>query len=115
MKALLVRHLSKVYSNGTAALKGIDLAVAEGDFFALLGQNGAGKSTTISIISSLVKKTAGKISVLGYDLDSETRAVKTLIGVMPQEMNFSPFEKVADILICQAGYYGIPRSLAYER
>jgi ABC-2 type transport system ATP-binding protein len=115
MDALSVRDLRKVYANGTVALKGIDLDVTEGDFFALLGQNGAGKSTTIGIVSSLINKTAGRIKVLGYDLDLETPAVKSLIGVMPQELNFSLFEKVADILICQAGYYGIPRSQAEDR
>lgn len=115
MKALSVRALKKVYPNGTIALKGVDLDVKEGDFFALLGQNGAGKSTTISIISSLVKKTSGKVQVLGHDLDRETAKVKALLGVMPQEVNFGMFEKVANILIYQAGYYGIPRKLAYER
>ena len=115
MKALSVRQLRKVYTNGTVALKGIDLDVAEGDFFALLGQNGAGKSTTIGIISSLVRKTEGQVSVLGHDLDNEPSIVKSLIGVMPQEVNFSLFDKVSDILLCQAGYYGIPRSQAYER
>lgn len=115
MEALSVQNLRKVYTNGTVALKGIDLDVAEGDFFALLGQNGAGKSTTIGIISSLVRKTSGKVKVLGHDLDLETAKVKSLIGVMPQEINFGLFEKISDILICQAGYYGIPSSLAYER
>lgn len=115
MEALSVRNLRKVYKNGTVALKGIDLDVTEGDFFALLGQNGAGKSTTIGIISSLVSKTSGKVSVLGHDLDLETADVKALIGVMPQEVNFGLFEKISDILICQAGYYGIPRALACER
>ena len=115
MQALSVQNLRKVYKNGTVALKGIDLDVAEGDFFALLGQNGAGKSTTISIISSLVNKTSGKVSVLGHDQDLEPAQVKSLIGVMPQEVNFGMFEKISDILIFQAGYYGIPRSLASDR
>ncbi len=115
MTALSVRNLRKVYTNGTVALKGIDLDVAQGDFFALLGQNGAGKSTTIGIISSLITKTSGKISVLGHDLDLETAQVKSLLGVVPQEMNFSLFEKISDILIFQAGYYGIRRALAIER
>src|SRR5579863_1832491 len=115
MEALSVHNLCKVYKNGTAALRGIDLKVAEGDFFALLGQNGAGKSTTIGIISSLITKTHGQVKVLGKDLDLETAQVKSLIGVMPQEINFSLFDKVSDILICQAGYYGIPRSLAIPR
>lgn len=115
MSALSIRQLTKTYSNGVTALKGIDFDVHEGDFFALLGQNGAGKSTTIGIISSLVKKTAGKISIFGYDLETEAAQAKALIGVMPQEINFSTFEKVSHILICQAGYYGIPRAIACER
>lgn len=115
MEALSVRNLRKVYPNGTIALRGIDLDVSEGDFFALLGQNGAGKSTTIGILSSLVAKTSGRVTVLGHDLDLETSQVKSLIGVMPQEVNFSLFEKVSDILICQAGYYGIPSSIATHR
>lgn len=115
MNALSVQGLTKVYRNGIAALKGINLEVAEGDFFALLGQNGAGKSTSISIICSLINKTAGKVSVFGYDTDTHLAEAKSLIGVVPQEMNFSLFEKISQILINQAGYYGIPRSIAEER
>lgn len=115
MKALSVQKLSKVYSNGISALKGIDLEVNEGDFFALLGQNGAGKSTTIGIVCSLVNKTSGKVFVFGHDTDSELAKAKALIGVVPQEMNFSIFEKISQILINQAGYYGIPKKIADER
>lgn len=115
MNALSVSNLKKEYSNGVYALKGIDLTVPEGDFFALLGQNGAGKSTTISIICSLVNKTSGKIEVFGHDTDKELAIAKSLIGVVPQEMNFSLFEKISHILINQAGYYGIPKSIAHER
>jgi ABC-2 type transport system ATP-binding protein len=115
MNALSVEKLTKVYSNGIAALKGIDLKVAEGDFFALLGQNGAGKSTTIGIICSLVNKTAGKVIVFGRDTDIELAQAKSLIGVVPQEMNFSLFENISQILINQAGYYGIPKKIAIER
>lgn len=115
MTALSVQQLTKVYSNGVSALKGIDLEVAEGDFFALLGQNGAGKSTTISIICSLVTKTKGKVFVFGHDLDTELAQAKSLIGVVPQEMNFSLFDKISHILINQAGYYGIPKKIATER
>ncbi len=115
MKALSVKQLTKTYANGITALKGIDLEVAQGDFFALLGQNGAGKSTTISIICSLVNKTAGKIHVFGHDTDTELSQAKALIGVVPQEMNFSLFEKISHILINQAGYYGIPRRIAEQR
>ena len=115
MNALSVKKLTKTYSNGTSALKGIDLEVAEGDFFALLGQNGAGKSTTISIICSLVNKTSGKIHVFGHDTDIKPAEAKSLIGIVPQEINFNSFEKLSHILINQAGYYGIPPKIALER
>jgi ABC-2 type transport system ATP-binding protein len=115
MKALSVKALTKTYSNGVTALKGIDLDVAEGDFFALLGQNGAGKSTTIGIICSLINKTSGKVNIFGHDTDKELIQAKSLIGVVPQEMNFSLFDTVSNILINQAGYYGIPRHLAKQR
>jgi ABC-2 type transport system ATP-binding protein len=115
MNALSVQQLTKIYSNGITALKGIDLEVAEGDFFALLGQNGAGKSTTIGIICSLVNKTSGKVFVFGHDLDKELALAKSLIGVVPQEMNFSMFDTVENILIHQAGYYGIPKNIAMPR
>lgn len=115
MLALSVKQLSKVYSNGMSALKGIDLEVKQGDFFALLGQNGAGKSTTIGIICSLINKTAGKVQVFGHDLDTEMAQAKSLIGVVPQEANFSLFEKISHILINQAGYYGIPKKIAVQR
>ena len=115
MTALTVKHLTKTYRNGVVALKGINLDVAEGDFFALLGQNGAGKSTTISIICSLVNKTSGKVFIFGHDMDHELAKAKSLIGIVPQEINFSQFEKISQILINQAGYYGIPRHHAIER
>lgn len=113
--ALSVRQLTKTYANGITALKGIDLDVPEGDFFALLGQNGAGKSTTIGIVCSLVNKTSGRIHVFGHDTDIELAQAKSLIGVVPQEMNFSLFENITQILINQAGYYGIPKNIASER
>ena len=115
MKALSVKQLRKVYPNGLAALKGIDLDVEQGDFFALLGQNGAGKSTTIGIICSLVNKTSGSISVFDYDTDTDLAKAKSLIGVVPQEINFNSFEKISQILVNQAGYYGIPKHIATER
>lgn len=115
MNALTVKNLAKVYPNGVTALKGIDLEVKEGDFFALLGQNGAGKSTTIGIICSLVNKSSGTVSVFGHDIDIELAKAKSLIGVVPQEMNFSVFETLAQILTNQAGYYGIPKHIAEER
>jgi len=115
VKALQITNLKKTYKNGLHALKGISLEVDEGDFFALLGPNGAGKSTTIGIITSLVNKTDGKVSVFGLDIDSHSVAAKSLIGVAPQEINFSQFENPLEILLNQAGYYGINRKTAYER
>lgn len=115
MSALVVENLKKTYSNGVEALKGIDFTVDEGDFFALLGPNGAGKSTVIGIISSLVNKSSGNISVFGYDVDDERTAAKCQIGVVPQEFNFPVFEKVHRIILDQAGYYGIERSVAAAR
>src|SRR3990167_6912466 len=115
MTALTVKQLTKQYPNGTSALKGINLDVAQGDFFALLGQNGAGKSTTISIICSLVKKTSGKVYVFGHDADDEQALAKSFIGVVPQEINFGQFEKISHILINQAGFYGIPKHIAIIR
>lgn len=105
--AISIRGLEKTYANGFQALKGINLEVQQGDFFALLGPNGAGKSTTIGILSSLVNKSAGSVSVFGHDLDTDLLAAKRCIGVVPQEFNFSQFEKTMDILVNQAGYYGI--------
>lgn len=113
--ALDIQQLRKVYDNGFEALKGIDLRVDQGDFFALLGPNGAGKSTTLGIVSSLVNKGSGQVRVCGFDLDSQREGVKRSLGVVPQEFNFNSFEKVDDILIQQAGYYGIKRKLATER
>lgn len=115
MKALSLRALCKRYPNGFEALKGIDLEVRTGDFFALLGPNGAGKSTTIGIVCSLVNKTSGTVSVFGYDTDRERDAAKRCIGLVPQEINFNQFDKVGDILVNQAGYYGIPRREARKR
>ncbi len=115
MGALSIHHLHKVYRNGFEALKGIDLEVEEGDFFALLGPNGAGKSTAIGIISSLVTKSSGRVRVFGHDLDAEPEAVKACIGLVPQEFNFNQFEPVVEIVVNQAGFYGIPRAEAFRR
>jgi len=115
MKALEIHNLKKTYANGVQALKGIDLEVSEGDFFALLGPNGAGKSTTIGIITSLVKKSGGKVFVYGYDLDTHSVDAKSLIGIVPQELNFSQFESCIEIVVNQGGFYGISRKLARER
>lgn len=113
--ALAIKQLSKTYEDKFEALKGIDLNVAPGDFFALLGPNGAGKSTTIGIICSLVRKTAGTVKIFGHDIDQDFSLAKQYVGVVPQEFNFNQFEKPIDILINQAGYYGIPAKLARER
>lgn len=112
MYALEIKNLIKQYPTGVQALKGIDLCVEQGDFYALLGHNGAGKSTTIGIISSLVNKTSGTIKVFGYDLDKQKIQLKQQIGLVPQEFNFNQFEKVIDVLINQAGFYGIKRCQA---
>ena len=113
--ALLISNLRKTFGGGFEALKGIDLMVESGDFFALLGPNGAGKSTTIGIICSLVKKTSGSVSVYGVDIDNNFAGAKKNIGVVPQEFNFHQFEKPFHILVTQAGYYGIPRSISEHR
>jgi ABC-2 type transport system ATP-binding protein len=115
MNALCVRGLVKTYKNGVQALKGVDLDVAPGDFFALLGPNGAGKTTLIGVITSLVNKTAGKVSVFGLDMDQNLDAAKACIGVVPQEVNFNLFESPETILVNQAGFYGVERSVARER
>ncbi|RMF15355.1 MAG: ABC transporter ATP-binding protein [Gammaproteobacteria bacterium] len=106
--ALEIRNLKKTYGNGFEALKGISLNVGQGDFFALLGPNGAGKSTTLGIVSSLVNKSAGEVRIFGHDLDTDLVAAKKALGVVPQEFNFNQFEKVFDIVVTQAGYYGMP-------
>ncbi|MDQ8937198.1 ABC transporter ATP-binding protein [Acinetobacter rudis] len=113
--ALTLTDLSKTYRNGFQALKGINLTVPEGEFYALLGPNGAGKSTTIGIISSLTRKTAGSVNIFGYDLDQQPSQAKQCLGVVPQEFNFGHFEKTLDILVTQAGYYGIPKAIASQR
>ncbi|OIM98106.1 ABC transporter [Idiomarina sp. MD25a] len=113
--ALEIKGLRKIYKGGFEALKGIDLTVQEGDFYALLGPNGAGKSTTIGVISSLVNKTEGKVTVFGYDLDTQLADLKRQIGLVPQEFNFNQFETVRQIVVNQAGYYGVPRKLAHQR
>lgn len=115
MKALKITNLKKTYATGQEALKGINLEVLPGDFFGLLGPNGAGKSTAIGIITSLVNKSSGKVEIFGSDIDTDNRKAKTFIGSVPQEFNFNMFDKVIDILINQAGFYGIPRRTARQR
>ena len=113
--ALEINELKKIYATGVEALRGINLTVEEGDFYALLGPNGAGKSTTIGIITSLVNKTSGKVKVFGYDLDTDLVRAKQQIGLVPQEFNFNPFETVQQIVVNQAGYYGVARKEALKR
>lgn len=113
--ALEIRDLHKTYRNGFTALRGIDLDVREGDFFALLGPNGAGKSTAIGIICSLVNKTRGSVRVFDHDLDRELAKAKACIGLVPQEFNFNQWEPVIEIVVNQAGFYGIPPMQALER
>ncbi|MGJ7973023.1 ABC transporter ATP-binding protein [Providencia hangzhouensis] len=113
--ALELSQLTKTYPGGVRALRGIDLSVEDGDFYALLGPNGAGKSTTIGIISSLVNKTSGSVKVFGYDLEKQVVQAKQQLGLVPQEFNFNPFETVLQIVLNQAGYYGVTRSVAVER
>ncbi|MEX6185762.1 ABC transporter ATP-binding protein [Providencia hangzhouensis] len=108
-------QLTNTYPGGVRALRGIDLSVEDGDFYALLGPNGAGKSTTIGIISSLVNKTSGSVKVFGYDLEKQVVQAKQQLGLVPQEFNFNPFETVLQIVLNQAGYYGVTRSVAVER
>jgi len=113
--ALEIYDLHKTYRNGVQALRGINLEVKQGDFFALLGPNGAGKSTAIGIISSLVNKSSGSVKIYGHDLDQELETAKSFIGLVPQEFNFNQFEPSIEIVVNQAGYYGINRKIAYQR
>ncbi|MDP2561479.1 ABC transporter ATP-binding protein [Psychrobium sp. 1_MG-2023] len=115
MKALTINGLTKTYADGFEALKGINLEVAQGDFYALLGPNGAGKSTTIGIISSLVNKTSGHVEVFGYDIDKNLTLAKQHIGLVPQEFNFNQFETVLQVVMNQAGYYGVAKAEALLR
>ncbi len=113
--ALEIDNLKKIYSGGTEALKGISLKVNEGDFYALLGPNGAGKSSTIGIIGTLVTKSSGNVKIFGIDLDENVAQAKSMLGVVSQEINFSQFEKVLDIVTTQAGFYGIKKSIAQPK
>lgn len=113
--ALSIQNLTKTYANGFQALKGISLEVEEGEFYALLGPNGAGKSTIIGIICSLITKSSGKVHIFGKDVDRDFSGAKQLIGLVPQEFNFNVFEPVEEILVNQAGYFGIDRHTAFKR
>jgi ABC-2 type transport system ATP-binding protein len=115
MQALSIKNLQKTYPNGVVALQGIDLEVEPGDFYALLGPNGAGKTTAIGIICSLVNKTAGSVEIFGHNLDTDLAAAKACLGLVPQEINLNLFDSVLNIVVNQAGYYGINRKLALQR
>ncbi|GDY26821.1 MULTISPECIES: ABC transporter ATP-binding protein [unclassified Agarivorans] len=115
MQALAIQGLKKTYPGGVQAVKGFDLVVEQGDFFALLGPNGAGKSTSIGVITSLVNKSEGSVTIFGHDIDTDLEAAKSYVGLVPQEFNFNQFETVLQIVVNQAGYYGVPRPLAMER
>ena len=113
--ALEITNLHKTYRNGFVALNGIDLHVKQGDLFALLGPNGAGKSTAIGVITSLINKTDGTVKIYGHDIDTDFPTAKSYIGVLPQEYNFNVWEPIEEILVNQAGYYGIERHEAFRR
>lgn len=113
--ALMLHELSKTYKNGFQALKSVNLTVPQGEFYALLGPNGAGKSTTIGIISSLIQKTSGQVEIFGHNLETHPSDAKQCLGIVPQEFNFGHFEKTFDILVTQAGFYGIPKKIAEQR
>ncbi|MDE2212982.1 MAG: ABC transporter ATP-binding protein [Patescibacteria group bacterium] len=115
MNALSIKNLEKTYAGGTRALDGVSLEMPPGDFFALLGPNGAGKTTLIGIVTGLVNKSAGEVEVFGANIDREPEQARTYIGVVPQNLNINIFEKVIDIVVNQAGYYGVPRSRALPR
>jgi len=115
MNAISIKKLSKTYSNGVEALKKVDLEIEEGDFFALLGANGAGKTTIIGVLTDLVNKSSGEVKIFGHDIDKDHNKAKSLIGVVPQEFNFSIFEKVFDIIVQQAGFFGISQKEAAQR
>lgn len=114
MNAITIQKLTKTYQGGTHALKGVDLTIAEGDFFALLGANGAGKTTIIGILTGTINKTEGKVKIFNSDIDQDFDHAKETVGVVPQEFNFNIFEKVIDIVVTQAGYFGIPRKQALK-
>ena len=115
MNALEIHGLEKTYATGTKALQGVSLTIPEGDFFALLGPNGAGKTTIIGITTGLVNKTAGSVKVFDFDIDKNPEKAKMQMGLVGQEVNFNPFEKLINIVVNQAGYYGIPRAVAIPR
>jgi ABC-2 type transport system ATP-binding protein len=115
MCLIKVKNLSKIYTDGSIALDNISFNISKGDFFSILGKNGAGKSTIIGILTSLIKKTSGNIEIFNYNIDTDSNKIKSLIGVVPQEFNFNQFEILIDIILNQAGFYGINRKQAYNK
>ena len=115
MHALTIKNLTKTYANGVVALRGIDLDVEAGDFYALLGPNGAGKTTAIGIVCSLVNKTGGTVEIFGHSIDTDLAAAKACLGLVPQEITLNLFDSVLNIVVNQAGYYGISRKIALQR
>jgi ABC-2 type transport system ATP-binding protein len=114
MQALEIDRLVKRYGNFTA-VDGISLSVPEGEFFGLLGPNGAGKTTTISQIVGLASITAGAIRLFGHDSQTEWREARKCVGLAPQEYNFDRYLNIRDILIFQAGYYGLKGKAVAQR
>ncbi len=115
MLAIDISDLHKTYPINVHALNGLSLQIETGSFFALLGPNGSGKSTTLGIISSLVQKTAGTVKIFNYDIDKQLSQAKHCLGIVPQEFNFPIFETLMDILMNQAGYFGVKRNIATKR
>ena len=113
--AISVKDIKKTYAKGVEALKSVSMDIPQGEFFALLGPNGAGKTTLISIISHLVRKSEGEIHINGISIDADPDTAKSFIGLVPQEFNFNMFKKVKNVVMDQAGYYGMPRKEALER
>jgi ABC-2 type transport system ATP-binding protein len=114
MHALEIDRLVKRYGDFTA-VDGISLTVAEGEFFGLLGPNGAGKTTTISAIVGLAGITSGTIRLFGHDVGRDWRAARATVGLAPQEYNFDRYINIRDVLIFQAGYYGLRGPAVQQR
>ncbi len=113
--AIKIEHLTKIYEGGFKALNAIDLVIPKGSFFGLLGPNGAGKTTTIGILTGLVNLTSGSATAMGKNVVEEFRDARLLMGLSPQELNFDVFFTIRQLLILQAGYYGLPKNNATKR
>ena len=115
MNAIEITSLKKTYETGDEALKGINLNIKKGSFFGLLGPNGAGKTTTIGILTGLVNKSSGEAEILGHNIIGDFKLARKSIGLSPQEINLDVFFSVRQILLFQAGYYGVPQKKAEDR